>query len=301
MKKIIYSILTLSLILTGSLSVTSCSSDDGAPKENPDPQDNEPQTQTLVVTASATSGYLGDVITLSATLDGAAVTSGVTYYVDDVAISGNTFTSDVEADLLVSAKYQNVTSDYVTVTFEVNPILAIEGSGSLVYNGGSSNELNKAYLRLRGFYWADETETSVIALWWQVAWNGNSIENASNLVAVAFSSPATANASGQIQTLVFPDENQNTYQSILGIRVNGQDKTPDEGYSGGNGVINFTALDLDSTPNTLNSTIQVTGGEHNIQFNYSGDILFLEGRPTKTEIKSFNQLKVDLKKLSESY
>src|SRR5690606_25542546 len=156
MKKIIYSIMTLALVMSGTLTVTSCSSDDGAPKENPNPNpnpnpDDNPQTQELVVTPSATTAYLGETVTLTATFGEQAVTTGVVYYVNDEAITGNTISSDVEADLLVSAKYQNITSDYVSVTFAVNPFLDVEGEGNFVYNG-TSVEINGALIQAVNVY-----------------------------------------------------------------------------------------------------------------------------------------------------
>ncbi|WP_177761395.1 hypothetical protein [Flavobacterium sp. I3-2] len=268
MKKIIYSILTLSLILTGSLSVTSCGSDDSTTTvtPNPEPEDNEPQTQTLVVTASATSGYLGDVITLSATLDGAAITSGVTYYVDDVAISGNTLTSDVEADLLVSAKYQNVTSDYVTVSFEENPFLDIEGVGNYSYNG-TNVVINGALLRAINAF---PDGNGGYTIWWiQEGWTGNNPSTSENYIAVSFDTPAVVE-NNQLVSYELPGANMNTYYSIETALINGQLMVSDQ-FTGGTGVVTYNAFDGESNPATADFNISVTG-THNILFNYVGDI-----------------------------
>lgn len=278
MKKIIYSILTLSLILSGSLSMTSCGSDDSStevtPNPNPNPEDNEPQTQTLVVTASATSAYLGEEITLSATLDGAAVTSGVTYYVDDVAVSGNTITSDVAADLLVSAKYQNVTSDYVTVTFSKNPFLDIEGEGNFVYNGTSYN-LDGAYLYLDGFY--GDGNGGATAYWVQYGWSGNNPDSADNFIMIGFDSPATVSGN-QVTDYLLPSDNQNTIYIIGAIKANGQLITQNEGVNPETGVstvtgnVTYNSLNDQVNPATADFNITAVSGAHNVAFTYSGDV-----------------------------
>lgn len=269
MKKIIYSIFALSLILSGSMVVTSCSSDDGGSTEvnpNPGPSDNDPQTQTLVVNVSATTAYLGETITLSATLDGAAVTSGVTYYVDDVAISGNTITSNSVAEMLVSAKYQNVTSDYVSIAFAENPFLGVEGEGNFVYNG-STYQLDGAYLVLQGFY--GDGNGGATAYWMQYGWSGNNPNTADNFIAIGFDTPATVEGQN-VTDYVLPDANQNIYYGILGLETNGQ-SILSEAYLGGSGVITYNSLASTANPVTADFSIQTTG-DHNVTFNYIGDV-----------------------------
>lgn len=268
--------LTLSLVFSGALSVTSCGSDDSTtevtpnpnpnPNPNPDPEDNDPQTQELVVAVSTETAYLGETITLSATLDGAPVTTGVTYYVDDVAISGNTITSDVAADLLVSAKYQNITSEYVSVTFAVNPFLTIEGEGTFVYNG-TTYQLDGALLNLQGFY--GDGQGGVTAYWIQYGWSGNNPNTADDFIAIGFDTPATAEGQN-ITDYVTPDANQNIYYGILGLETNGQ-SILSEVYLGGSGVITYNSLALNANPITADFNFQLTG-DYNISFNYIGDV-----------------------------
>jgi len=280
MKKIIYSILTLSLILTGSLSATSCSSDDGAPKENPGPgpgpgpEDDNPQTQTLVVIASASTAYLGETITLSATLDGAAVTSGVTYYVDDVAISGNTITSNAVADMLVSAKYENVTSEYISVAFAENPFLSVEGEGNFVYNG-TTYQLDGAYLTLQGFY--SDGNGGATAYWMQYGWSGNNPDTADNFVSIGFDTPATL-VGNEVTDYILPNSNQNAIYIIGAIQANGQLIAQNEGVNQETGVVSVTgdiiynSLNDQTNPATADFNITAISGVHNLAFTYSGDI-----------------------------
>lgn len=309
MKKIIYSILTLSLILSGSLSVTSCGGDDSTtevtpnpnPNPNPDPEDNEPQTQELVVTASATSAYLGDTITLSATLDGAAVTSGVTYYVDDVAISGNTITSNTAAEMLVSAKYQNITSDYVSVSFAENPFLTIEGEGNFIYNGTTYN-LDAAYLFFDDYY--SDGNGGYTGYWIQYGWSGNNPNTADNFIAIGFDTPATI-VNNQVTDLVLPDANQNTIYIISAIQANGQliaqnhGVNQDTGVSTVTGNVTYNSLIEETNPITADFSISAISGPHNVSFTYSGAVSPIasakakQSRFIKNNVKPLSQKKVN--------
>ena len=311
MKKIIYSILTLSLILSGSLSVSSCGSDDSStevtpnpnpnPNPNPDPTDDDPQTQELVVTASVTSAYLGDTITLSATLDGAAVTSGVTYYVDDVAISGNTITSDVVAEMLVSAKFQNLTSEYISIAFAENPFLDVDGEGSFTYNG-TTVELNGALLEAINVF---PDNNGGYTVWWiQYGWSGNNPNSTDNYIAVSFDTPAVVE-NNQLVSYELPDANQNVYYSIEAAVINGEVKV-NEQFTGGTGVVTYNAFDNESNPATADFGISITG-THNINFSYSGDISpavsarakFVNGNKHNLQVKSLKDKEAVRKALNK--
>lgn len=288
MKKIIYSMLTLSLVFSGALSVTSCGSDDSTTEvtPNPDPEDNDPQTQELVVTVSATSAYLGDEITLSATLDGAAVTSGVTYYVDDVAISGNTITSDVAAALLVSAKYQNITSEYVSVIFAENPFLNVEGVGNYSYNG-TSVAINGAYLQPIDYY---PDGNGGYTVWWiQQGWTGNNPGASNNYIAVSFDTPAVV-VNDELVSFEMPDANQNVYYSIEAAVINGQVMVADQ-FTEGSGTVTYNAFDGNSNPPTADFNISVTG-THNVVFNYIGDIAPVASAKARTVNGNKHNLKL---------
>ena len=305
--------MVLSLIGTSSTILTSFSSDDAVapapnpnPNPNPDPDPNpnpnpNPEEAKVQITADASQAYLGETVTLTATLEGQDVTSEVTFYVDEVAIAGNTVTSDVAASLLIKGKHPNaIDSDYIEVNFAENPFLGIEGTGSFIYNG-TSNDIDGAYLILQGFY--PDGNGGATAWWIQYGWSGNNPNTADNLVVISYDTPATLNSSNQVTDFVYPDENQNVYYSIIAARVNGQEMITED-YVNGTGTITYSNLDLDSTPPTSTFNMTVTG-EHNITFNYNGSILAgkekrkLELQAKSSKIKSLEQLQADKANLSK--
>lgn len=296
MKKTIYSLVALALISTGTLTFTACNSDDSSPEPTP-----TPQVETLKISADETTVTVGETVTLTATLGEKDVTSEATFYKDEVAITGNTITSNEAGSFLVMAKYPNAKdSEYITVTFEADPFDGIEGTGNFVYDGTTYN-LTGSYLRLRGFYYANEEETEAVALWWQVSWDTDRLDTAENLAAVSFITPATLAANGtSISDYVTPDQNQNEYDSILGIMINGEDKITEE-YTDGTGVITYNALDLEAAPNTADFDIEITGGQHPLKYTYKGAILSLQGKTIDQSIKSFAQYKIDKAALSKTF
>ena len=296
MKKIIYSLITLSLISASAFTFTACNSDDSTPEPTPTPT---PQLETLKISASETEVYVGATVTLTATLGNKDVTSEATFYKDEVIITGNTITSNEPGSFLIKAKYPNANdSEYITVTFSEDPFANIEGTGTLTYNGGSANNINKSYLSLQGFYYTDETETSIAGWWWQAGWDGNDLSTANNLIVVTFDVPATL-VGEEVTDFLLPSDNQNSYYSILGLRIGGEDKVEDE-YTAGSGVITYTALNTQEPPATADYSISVTGGTHNINFVYNGEILLVAGKSAnntvsfkKKDIKSYAQYKAD--------
>lgn len=285
--------MTLSLISTSSLVFTSCGSDDSVIQNpNPTPPTPQPETKNLTITASAATAYLGETITLSATLDGAAVTSGVTYYVDDVAISGNTITSAVAADLLVSAKYQNVTSEYISVSFAVNPFIAIEGEGSFIHNG-TTYEINAGFIELLGY--RPDGNGGATIVWAQYGWSGNNPNTAENFVAVTFDTPATL-VNEQITDYEYPDVDNNVYKSISFATLNGVDVISTE-YTGGEGTVVYNSFNPEANPVTADFNIQITG-THNVSFVYSGDVSTTASAKAKMlNVKKFN---TPIKKIKNS-
>jgi len=287
MKKTIYSILTLSLVLSGSLSFTACSSDDSTPvtevKPNPEPGTEKKK---LVLTTSAESAYLGDTIILKATLDGQDVTSTTVFYKDEVAITGNTISSDTETAFLIKAKMPNaLDSDYVNISFVKNPFLTITGEGTFVYNG-TSYQINGALMEILG-YRPGENGTATI-VWAQYAWSGNNPNAASNFVVVTFDTPATL-VNGQITEYKNPDANQNIYSSIGFARLNDALVIAEE-YKEGTGTVIYNSFDEISNPLTADFNIQITG-THNINFNYIGEIspTFSSRATAKANIKKIDK------------
>lgn len=299
MQRFFYSLMTLSLVSTTSIVFTSCGSDDSTTQNpNPTPPTPQPETKTLTITASAEEVFIGESVTLTATLDGQDVTSGTVFYVDEVAITGNTVTSASPASLLIKGKYPNANdSQYVQVNFVENPFEGIVGTGNFIYNG-TANSLTGAYLSLQGFY--SDGNGGATAWWVQYGWNGEDPNAAEDMVAISFDTPATL-VGEQITDFVLPDANQNTYYSIIAARVNGQNMISEE-YTEGTGVIVYNSLDQQTDPITTNFDMEISG-DHNITFTYDGAVLAKNGRKTNqfkgiNTLKSQKQYKIDKKTLS---
>ena len=291
--------MTLSLVCTTSIIFTSCGSDDSTTQNpNPTPPTPQPETKTLTITASAEEVFIGESVTLTATLDGQDVTSGTIFYVDEIAITGNTVTSASPASLLIKGKYPNANdSQYVQVNFVENPFENIVGTGNFIYNG-TANSLTGAYLSLQGFY--SDGNGGATAWWIQYGWNGQDPNAAEDMVAISFDTPATL-VGEEITDFVMPDANQNTYYSIIAARVNGQNMISAE-YTEGTGVIIYNSLNQETDPITTNFDMQISGA-HNITFAYDGAVLAKNGRKTNqlkgsSTVKSQKQYEIDKKTLS---
>ena len=302
MKKLLYLFLCGTIVTTGSITLNSCGSDDSTtqvPNPQPEPEpEPEPENKTLIVTASENQVYVGETVTLTATLDGQDVTSGTTFYLDEVVITGNTVTSSTPANMLIKGKYPNANdSQYVDVAFVENPFEGIVGTGNFIYNG-TANSLTGAFLSLQGFY--SDGNGGATAWWIQYGWNGQDPNAAEDMVAISFDTPATL-VGEEITDFVMPDANQNTYYSIIAARVNGQNMISAE-YTEGTGVIVYNSLDQATDPVTTNFDMQISG-VHNISFTYDGAVLAKNGRKTNqmkggNAVKSQKQYEIDKKNLS---
>ena len=280
--------MTLSLVSTTSVVFTSCGSDDSTTQNpNPTPPTPQPETKTLTITASAEDVFIGESVTLTATLDGQDVTSGTTFYVDEVAITGNTVTSDTPVGMLIKGKYPNANdSQYIQVNFVENPFEGIVGTGNFIFNG-TANQLNGAFLRPINVY--PDNEGGYTVWWIQYGWSGNNPDTAENFVAISFDTPAVVQ-NNELVSFELPDANQNMYYSIEAARVNGQNIITEQLVEG-SGTITYNSLDMESDPQTSDFEIQVTG-THNVTFTYSGSILAGKGNKGSKGVNQFKNLEI---------
>jgi hypothetical protein len=128
MKKIL-----LAFAILTSLIYTSCSSDGDSGNNT-----------TVSVTSDFTSRYVNENITLTATDgDGNNVTSDATFYVNDVAIVGNVYTSATAGTFNVKATYDGATSSNLSVVFNAVPIpltsITVTSNPSFIDAGGVLN------------------------------------------------------------------------------------------------------------------------------------------------------------------
>ena len=297
MKKIIYSLAILALF---SQTIVSCDKDDnGTETINPNPNPNpNPGTQSQIqITASAEEVYTGETITFTATLDGQDVTSGTTFYKDDVAIQGNTLTSDVEDTFLIHASYPNAqNSQYVQVSFSQNPFEGIQGTGNLIHNG-TSYQVDGGYLYLRQIGYLDEAQTIAVGLWSHVIYNNGTPDASTNYLDVAFTTPYNL----QLDELEMPSSTNCTYFGTVYAEVNGQ-VIVSQFTNVGTATLAHTALNLDVTPATTTFNGNVTNGSNNFVYNYEGSIATFSGKPSnnnqmkaaKTTLVSRSQLMSNL-------
>lgn len=248
------------------------------------------------MTLSSTTAYIGDEVIFTATLDGEDVTSTATFYVDEEAITGNTFTSNVEGSFLVHASYPNAQNSlYATLNIVANPFEDITGTGNFIYNG-TTYEVDGGYLTLDGFY--SDGNGGATAWWIQYAWSGNDPNTAENFVAISFDTPATL-VGQQVTDYVLPDANQNAYYSIEALRTNGQNQLTTQ-YLEGSGELTYNSLQAETAPAIADLNFEVTSPLHNVTLIYNGMVTPPEtgGRPaarvantTQMQLKSQKQLK----------
>jgi len=111
MKKIL-----LAFAILSSVFYYSCGSDD---------TETGGGTSSVTITADYTTRFLNEVITFTAKdANGADVSTSAVFYVDDVAITGRTFTSTIVRTYVVKAKYNGVFSSTIIVNFDV-PLTSI--------------------------------------------------------------------------------------------------------------------------------------------------------------------------------
>ncbi|MDD3005663.1 Omp28-related outer membrane protein [Flavobacterium sp.] len=107
MKKIL-----LAFAILSSLIYTSCSGDS-----------DSGSSTTVTVSSNFTTRYVNENITLTATDgDGNNVTSEAIFYVNNIAITGNVYTSATAGTFVIKATYDGVTSQNLNVTFNVAPV-----------------------------------------------------------------------------------------------------------------------------------------------------------------------------------
>ncbi|MQP25511.1 Omp28-related outer membrane protein [Flavobacterium sp. LMO8] len=105
--------LLLVFALLGSILYTSCSSD----------EENNGNSDTLTLTPDSYARYVNENITFTAVdEDGENVTSETTFYVNNIAITGNVYTSSVVGSYAIKAVRNGITSPTVNVLFNAAPI-----------------------------------------------------------------------------------------------------------------------------------------------------------------------------------
>lgn len=308
MKRTFYSILLLALTST---TFVNCSSDD-SDNTPVNPGDNNPNNPTnptqpqLSIDTDNTTYYLGDVATFTATLNSENVTTQSTFYVDDQAISGNTYTTNNEGTFLVHASKSGATnSAYKEISFVVNPFADMEANSTFTHNSTNINN-TKSITVYFGSSYDDASQTTASSLFSTYVFDGEGIQDSNNFVDFEFTTVYDL-ANNRI---VLPAASNCTYQGIYNAIIN-QNQILTESYVG-SGNVSYTLLEeqTQNGPGTANITLSATEGSHSFTLNYSGDHFILDGtssgrsavnRGTITKLENRNTVLNRMKAFNERY
>ncbi len=192
----------------------------------------------LVLTATPVLLALNAETTFKVTLDGQDVTSSSVITVNGTAVTNAKFKSATAGDFTAIAKKEgSIDSEEVVVT-----VLPAATAGNKTVYGGTEKVINNTVFGIRGFYYIDETETTVGTLWLiQTTGPSNFITQ------IAVMGPAIEDAEGYLPadpTLA------NTVFNFM-IVVDGGTAVTDETVATTTGTAGFALNALVSDPNKL--------------------------------------------------
>lgn len=184
MKKVFLSLAAITLVATGSLTMTSCGSDDSAPVV--------PPVETgikLTVDTAAEDIVEGKAFQMSVKKADGTPVEGAELLVDGEAVD---IQSDADGiislqgpagEYLFSAEYEGEISNEVTVVINPAEDVPSEGTGTFMYKG-TSYDIEDTDIVYRGLYYTDATKTAIVAQW--------QIESTSadHVAVVVFTTPA---------------------------------------------------------------------------------------------------------------
>jgi len=164
MKKVFLSLAAITLVATGSLTMTSCGSDDSTPV-NPTPAGIK-----LAVETAAEDIVAGEAFQLSVkNADGTPV-EGAELLVDGESVDiqsdadGMISLQGPAGEYLFTAEYDGVVSNEVTVVINPAEVIPSEGTGSFEF-GGVTYESSESYVVFAGLGYIDANKTQVGAHW----------------------------------------------------------------------------------------------------------------------------------------
>ena len=216
MKKVFLSLATIAIVASGSLTVTSCGSDDSTTTP---PVVNPPVAQDikLALTTNPADIFEGEAFELTIKkADGSPIT-GAVLHVDGTATT-ITSTDGVfriqgpAGEITLTAVYEGKTSNEVPVTVQAAQVTPSEGTGTFEFEGTTYN-IEDSTIFFTGLAYADATQTTVISRW-QIESNSGD-----HTAIVTFITPATP-AGGDQYTIEMPNAT-NTTGRIAGVLLNG--------------------------------------------------------------------------------
>lgn len=217
MKKVFMSLAAVAFIAAGSLTVTSCGSDDSTP----DPVNPVPAGLKLALITDANEIYAQEPFELSIKdADGNNISGAILLAngeeTDIESVDGVFKLNGPEGDWTFSASYDGKTSNEIDVT--IKPSRAVsEGTGVITYNGGTM-DIDESYIVFRGLFYKSQTDQTVIASWQIESYSGNTA------AIVRFTTPTTP-AGGDQYTYELPTATNTTgtlAAVLIGNNVDGQ-------------------------------------------------------------------------------
>jgi len=164
MKKVFLSLAAMALVATGSLTVTSCGSDDSAPVVPPVTNGVK-----LALTTDPADIYAGEPFELTVQkADGTPITGAVLHVNGEATTIESTdgvFRIQGPAgEITLTAVYEGETSNEVDVVVQEAQEVPSEGTGTFTYEGTTYTIENSAVV-FTGLYYKDDTKTDVVAVW----------------------------------------------------------------------------------------------------------------------------------------
>ncbi|MDD3003861.1 hypothetical protein [Flavobacterium sp.] len=267
--------LFLFLAVASTTMFVSCSDDDSK-KDG-----GEPAATSIVLAANVTSVEVGQPVVFTVTDNNAkVVTSTSTILVNNVEITGATFTATEAGTYAIKATHKNskdvvLESNTVTVTVTA-PVTtagkftyqgvdyALDNMGFAVHgSGGNITVLN----------FAEEGQPEEYAsLWVGYAYSGDDAQTSLNYYSYYFTLPATV-VDGTVTEVKFPGEAEATFLDLT-VYINDAQNPTDVSVDGGS--LTFTTFDLGETANdpmfSKNSSALTSGGTAVISHSYDGEL-----------------------------
>lgn len=232
MKKVFLSLAALTIVVTGSLTVTSCGGDDSTPGPVVE------KSLKLTVETAAEDIVEGESFQMSIKKADGTPVEGAELLVDGESVD---IQSDAEGifaltgpagNYAFSAESEGVVSNEVTVVINPAEVIPSEGTGSFDF-GGVTYESSESYVIFAGLGYTDDTKTTVGAYWVTAALSGAYEAD------VMFYTPATPTGQGNTYNYEQP-----TATNTIGVRASVyQDGTQEAiGMTEDNVVMTFNAV-----------------------------------------------------------
>ena len=253
MKIVLLSLAALAFVATGSLTMTSCGSDDSttAPVDDT-PGDGEVPVGKDIELALVTAPeeiYEGRPFQLSIkTVDGENVDGAQLYAFGEpitnaISVDGMFTINGPAGPVELYAMYEDVESNTVTVEVLSIPVAEPEGTGEFQF-GGDAYTVEASYVGFMGLTYEDETKTTVVAKWQTEAYS-----NDDTIAIVVFTTPTT------------PGPQQGTYNYELPTATNITARLAAVQVGSGQSAQSFQTtddveLEFNAVPNTFGNAFE---------------------------------------------